>query len=172
MILVSVMGDLANFFLLKAIAGNAQLRKRAGVLVIHAIILQMVTTGIGTPLYAAMFYGDMVWKWHIPDWSCKYWFVLFAACLYGRNWADLILAVNRFVAVCLPYEYKRFTTKPAICANIAVVWVTCGVIVLLPAFGVTGVYSVGPFGACTFVQTPHERGGDFRLAFAVYVPWW
>ncbi|OWA52093.1 hypothetical protein BV898_16556, partial [Hypsibius exemplaris] len=91
------------------------------------------------------------------------------AAMIISNWLDVLLAVNRLVAICIPLRYRAFSQRRNTLAILAVLWVfavtTTG---LSGIFEIGGRYITSPAGQCVFVG--RDAFASFQYIFSSFVP--
>ncbi|XP_055343862.1 uncharacterized protein LOC129591978 [Paramacrobiotus metropolitanus] len=67
------------------------------------------------------------------------------------TWSDLILCINRFVALCVPQYYRIFKKRATVAAFLTVAWSAAFASAILPIFDFRGSYKqIPPANMCAF----------------------
>ncbi len=106
------------------------------------------------PLFA--FEVLAVTKGHvIPEALCRFTQALYTVLTKVINWSDAGLALNRCIALFLPYHYKRCTTRPVLAGMLIFSWSVSMFVVASMEAGLDGMDTVLPIGQCAYIS----RGG-------------
>lgn len=153
MIFLSLTGSLLNLFLGITILFSRNLRSGCGALIanLHFIIFLQCSFGIPSvfiPTYEASVTGP------VSNLFCRMSFFPFFVLLPVADWSDMMIGINRFVAICFPFSYSKWTTKPVLISMMTISWIP-GI-----ALGFCCVFNFGasfrmilPWGSCGVVPS-------------------
>ena len=101
-----------------------------------------------------------------------HWFEHFVGTMYTENWASLLLALNRIVALELPHYYQRILTRKVLTLMILLPWCIGMGTTLTVHYGTTGVDLIqmpAPYGFCASRVTNQDHG-TILVAVGAYTP--
>ncbi|OQV13699.1 hypothetical protein BV898_12093 [Hypsibius exemplaris] len=166
---INFIGVLINLLLLR-ITWLAKLQK-CGVsfLIVHFLLANLVMSLVSVPagVFVLLAKRD---GWHIDGSACYIVQTLVTINMTVINWADVGLAVNRFVALYYPHRYKAWASTPTNVAVLCCNWFI-SVATMIPytfTIGGQGIISA-PLGNCFLMMT--GRLGPFLTAMMAYVPY-
>lgn len=167
MICISTAGAISNFLIIITILSSKKLRSGCGMLIANLHILLFLQCAINmpilfAPIYQASFSGP-------PSGTfCRWSFFIYSIILNVVDWADMMIGLNRFIAICFPFSYPRWTTTRMIMAMVVFPWLPGSVIEMCFSFGIGGMFrSLPPWGGCGVVSfTPVMAQTKFAVSIA------
>ncbi|OWA55240.1 hypothetical protein BV898_19628 [Hypsibius exemplaris] len=114
------------FLLLLTAAVTKGLHHGAGFLIIHISCLQLYLCAVSYPLSTIDIYLALIPGTREEErltLHCQSFLFIFKCAVHAEMWSSVLLAVNRCVAVALPYRYKEMTTRAMLCSMVGVPWV-------------------------------------------------
>ncbi|OQV11452.1 hypothetical protein BV898_14248 [Hypsibius exemplaris] len=166
---ICVVGVLNNFLLIRVIWTAKLQRSGVSFLLFHFVVVNLLMCLVTVPaaIFLVIFKRD---GWSIPCNVCHYITTLNVINMTVVNWADVGLALNRFVALYFPFRYKAWATPRVNFAIIACSWVISTAIAM--PFGVAaggqGV-TQSAIGLCSL--DPRGYLGSFLVVSSSYVPY-
>ncbi|OQV13809.1 hypothetical protein BV898_12028 [Hypsibius exemplaris] len=127
---------------------HEKLRKGSKILVIHLLLVQLLICGFNFPILTVTSYQTL--RNQTVSINCPVFLYLDIGSTHVENWASTLLAVNRYVAIIHPHQYKYFVSKTGLAITIILPWVI-GLSDTLPIFlGIGGrLVFLLPYG-CDF----------------------
>ncbi|OQV25379.1 hypothetical protein BV898_01057 [Hypsibius exemplaris] len=149
---------------------HQKMRKGTGTLIIHLMLMQLTLCLIYFPIEDITTYLALR---SIPvRIDCEALLILRLGTMYSENWASLLLALNRFIALELPHFYQRILTRNALIAMIIFPWIVGLGSTLWVHFGTVGVDLIQlplPYGYCASRVTKGVNG-TILVAIGAYGP--
>ncbi|XP_055340864.1 D(2) dopamine receptor A-like [Paramacrobiotus metropolitanus] len=140
-----------------------------GALILHQVLVEMSMVVIHIPLNILNIHSGH--RGFFTPRDCAGIHFTFITTMMVTNWAQLALALNRFVATLYPHKYHLWVTKMALAAQVAIIWCV-GLLLTAPQlFGVDGTYGLDqPWNNCAFLMRnagPYTKIGG---TMGVYLP--
>jgi 7 transmembrane receptor (rhodopsin family) len=88
---------------------------------------------------------------------------------FTNPWTDVCLAVNRFVAICLPHQYHRISSKKVLIAMIAYCWIGSFICGLLVGTGMTAQSIELVAKGCKVIKSNYI--GLLSSYYGIYLPY-
>lgn len=166
--ILCVIGAVNNLLLLTVIFKTRKLRAGAGILVAHLIVIFSVMCTFLYPISNTVIFMQ-AYNIRVSDTFCRAIQGPAGACVIVANWTDVFLALNRFMAICLPHHYARWAQKKVSIALISVAWFFAALCTGLAAlFKIGGEYVATEMGICYFKG--HGAFGDAQYFLGASVP--
>ena len=113
--IICLLAASSHVLCLAAIITCPDLRRQGNILVTNLVVVGILLSVTAHPLAIASViyrqYGAL--PENFCDWNSYYYFVL-----HSFVWHECLLAVNRLIAIVLPHQYKRFSTRSAVIATV------------------------------------------------------
>ena len=84
------------------------------------------------------------------------------------NWTEVCLAMNRVLAICLPHQYSKLSSRRVVLGMLLATWLMVGFIGPDGAYPWGGQFMVIFINQCVFVS--YGRLGDFFVSMVMFVP--
>ncbi|XP_055329957.1 trace amine-associated receptor 13c-like [Paramacrobiotus metropolitanus] len=141
MVLLCVLGTLSSLAVLLAILASRKLRAGSGALIANFLVGITVQCAVFLPLFTASVAG-------VPL-SCPATFFPYFLLNKVISLADMMIGINRFIAICFPYRYSLFTTARVLTTMILLPWGVALIYSLFLLLGVSGRFEpLPPWHAC------------------------
>jgi hypothetical protein len=165
---ICLFGIISNSLCFLAICINPKLRKSGNILVANLLFLNILLgiTVHPVTLISILYrqYGDLAKDF--CDWLVYYYLVM-----HSFVWQECLLAVNRFVAILVPHQYRLISTKRGIAATLCCGYSIALIINVFPLGQKVKVYASSlPFGACLYNVKRGDLFPIFHAVFGVYLP--
>lgn len=155
MIFLSVFGTLFNLLLVVVVLSSRKLRTGSGVLIAYVHIVLTLQCSVNMPLLFAPVYQALLTNRTATDAYCRDTFPFQWAMSQVVSWSDMMIAINRMVAICFPYSYPKWTEKKALIIMMIIPWCSGVTTIGCLRLGIGGVFrSVPPWGACGAIMYP------------------
>lgn len=153
MIFFSIIGTICNFFLVITILSSKKFRSGSGVLIANLHILVFMQCAFGMPMVFIPTY-QVASTGPVSNLFCRGSFSLYFILLEAVDWADMMIGINRLVAICFPFNYAKWTTKPVLVGMIITSWAPSTVIGLCAVFNVGAAFRmILPWGSCGVITS-------------------
>ncbi|OQV26144.1 hypothetical protein BV898_00266 [Hypsibius exemplaris] len=170
-LLICLCGVCSNIVCLSAICIYPKLRHIGNILVANFVCINLVLSSLTYPLSILTVYLHRHSTLYFPAQFCQ-WIFFYYFCIHSLCWQECMLALNRFVAIILPFHYRKISSRNAIISTVG-----CGYVVpfLLNVCAAT-VGSVAlfssepPFGACLPNPSADYIAKMAHGAVGVYLP--
>ncbi|OQV24159.1 hypothetical protein BV898_02109 [Hypsibius exemplaris] len=164
---VHLLGSILLALLIAASFHSKELLRGSCILIFHIMLIELLICAITNPLLNVTAYLHLNRQFaHV---NCRALILLNATSQHALNWASLLLAVNRFVAIVHPHQYERWVSKVAVTSMIIIPWLV-GLADTLPVyFGIGGDILLGSAG-CAFKTNIDEIYGTIWFVIGAYIP--
>ncbi|XP_055347997.1 olfactory receptor 11A1-like [Paramacrobiotus metropolitanus] len=139
MTFLSTTGCTLSILLLLLIALSKKLRTRSSALFLNLLLQVALQCGVGMPLLVQSYQG-VPFSLAGDKELCRRTFIFYFIIVHCVDWTDLMIAVNRFIAVCLPHKYPQWTRGFRLYSMVVAPWLIGLGIALLPQFGIGGEF--------------------------------
>ncbi|XP_055332330.1 galanin receptor 2a-like [Paramacrobiotus metropolitanus] len=145
-IIVAVLGSVLITFLLTTLFSHRQLRTSSGICVANYMFIELMLCAVETPLHALPVY------FRITIFNCTALVCSLQTFNHANNWAAVLLAVNRFIALVYPYRYTKSFSRGYATIGIPMMWMYI-FLCSIPFYSQTAV-KLGylPSGACSVIR--------------------
>ncbi|CAD5113799.1 unnamed protein product [Dimorphilus gyrociliatus] len=164
-----VLGSLANFTTIIAIARQPKLRTITNFFLINLAISDLLFSGFIGPLISTSFFVG----WYKINESSPELCRIFPYIMYATGGATLfmvaLVTLNRYVLIVHAYAYKTIFTKTRTGIILFTTWMIILCLLLLPATEIWGEFGYErSIDFCTFIRHPRRRGArTFITAFCI-----
>lgn len=160
----------SNVVCLVAILSYSPLRQRGNYLVANLTVVAILLSLTGHPvIFVQIVYRQFNW---MPPNFCDY-LAYYYFLMHSLMWHECFIALNRFVALILPNQYKAISRKFAVGVTISLGYLIAFTVNVYPLTTRVHVYvSALPFGNCAY-NPKHESFQFFpvlQALFGVYLP--
>lgn len=148
MIFLTIVGTVSNFLLIVTIFSSRKLRSGCGALIANLHLLLLFQCTINMPIvFIAMYQVSLD---NPPSKTfCRWTFFVYYVIVQVIDWADMMVGINRFVAICFPFSYPKWTSRRVLISMVVISWIPGLVICLCFLFGVGGMFRpLPPWGGC------------------------
>ncbi|XP_055342569.1 melatonin-related receptor-like [Paramacrobiotus metropolitanus] len=156
-------GAVSNSLVAGLILANVRLRAGCGLLIGHYLIAHAALCFLSYPAIGIMIYQKLMLHWDLEIRFCGILMWIHMTIRYAGNWIESYVAINRLVALCFPFQYRRFANQRLEQLMVIVLWVTAGCLACLGCFDLGVVYAKSPLGSCGILQ----KDGFGVLTFVV-----
>ncbi|XP_055352558.1 probable G-protein coupled receptor B0563.6 [Paramacrobiotus metropolitanus] len=154
MLTAGIIGAILNFLLIVAIMSKPRLRSGSGMLILNSLVINFILCAVEMPMMAASAYFGESTPFK-PTHYCRYLILFYYYHVYAANWAQLLIGVNRFIAVLFPHIYATWTKPPMTFAMIVLPHLIPFVCTTVMFFDVGAhIQVMRPWGACGLQPTP------------------
>jgi 7 transmembrane receptor (rhodopsin family) len=158
-------GVVSNVTCFLAICFYPKLRRSGNILVGNFVLVNLLLSGLAYPLSILTVYLRGYSSLHYPSRFCQ-WIFLYYFFIHALCWQECMLALNRFVAIVVPFHYKKISSKKALVTTVCLGYtvplilnICAGTLGEQPLFA-----SSQPFGGCLY----NPRGNvKFQVAHGV-----
>jgi hypothetical protein len=119
--IISISGSSLFILLLVASFYEKKLQKGANLLIIHIMLIQLLLCALLFPILNTTSY--LLLKGHRINFNCRLFLLAQVGAMNTENWASLLLAINRYVAIAMPHFYKAWVSKKVLISMIVIPWV-------------------------------------------------
>ena len=162
---ISSFGVFTNILVLLITWPKATRTSRLNLLIFHYIAVNFIMCLLGMPTLAfellAILHGHA-----IPSTLCRFTMAIYTVLSQVINWCDATLAINRCIAMFLPHNYQRLTSRPILGVMMALTWVASACPVVSMEVGIGGVDSVLPIGRCVYIPSRDALGHIYTVLIA------
>ncbi|XP_055350324.1 uncharacterized protein LOC129596943 [Paramacrobiotus metropolitanus] len=149
-------GVLLSTSLFLTIIMRPNLRTGSGILIAHQQLLNVLQTGIGNPFYIVV--GWVVWLGGVSitgiNCTAMHFFCQLFICV--ETWSSVFLAVNRFVAIIYPHQYRLISSNAAVAGFITASWCISAAIEIPALLGIGSYFGFRQFD-CGYIRvTDHN----------------
>ncbi|OQV12346.1 hypothetical protein BV898_13374 [Hypsibius exemplaris] len=167
---VCVMGSCLLVLMLVSSLCNTRLYRGSKVLIMHLLVIQLCLCGVTFPLLNLNSLATLTAHYGGFRMQCSLFYLANVATIHAENWAALLLAVNRFVALALPHLYSDFVSRKSLCLMIFTPWLI-GISNSIPIYFGHGVdISRTPSGTCNIRTNGDLYGAVIWPAVGAYTP--
>ena len=163
-------GGALSYILAATILCQRSLRSGSGILIAHTLLTEGTLLFVSFPLltvqtFIARHNPPSVTTCHVVAW-------IYYVILQATHWTEMLIAVNRFVAVILPHHYRAMTGKRATISMIVACWTICIVNMTLPLFNVAAQIDSNNFWKSCTMRGLKGQGQVFLflVSFNAYIP--
>ena len=110
---ICLIGVYSNILCLSAICLCPKLRHVGNILVGNFVLVNLALSGLVYPMSIITVYLHRYPSVHFPDSFCR-WIYLYYFCIHSLCWQECMLAVNRFVAIVVPFQYQYVSSTRAL----------------------------------------------------------
>ncbi|OWA50173.1 hypothetical protein BV898_14698 [Hypsibius exemplaris] len=165
-----IFGTTFLLILLSASTKRQQLRNGSHILLNHLMLMQLAICSVIFPIALIVSYLMLLQR--SPYLNCPAFMLVYTTLFFSENWANVLIAVNRFVVIIIPHYYAKWATKPVLYGMIVVPWI-CGLGFSIPVYrGIGASFTAAPDPVLGFCY-PRSNGGPFIVVwftFLNYVP--
>ncbi|XP_055332214.1 uncharacterized protein LOC129584127 [Paramacrobiotus metropolitanus] len=154
MVASCIVGTISSLFLIAAIFRSQASLSGSSCLMVNLLVKVVLQCGIAIPLVIQS-YPDVPFNLSNVPVYCANSLFLYSALMPSIDYADLMIGINRFVAICFPHHYAQWTRRPVIYSMIAFSWATALVFAVAPLFPTIAAFkNLPPWHACGVVYSP------------------
>ncbi|XP_055348360.1 uncharacterized protein LOC129595389 [Paramacrobiotus metropolitanus] len=137
-------------FVIILIAWNQRLRTGSGVLILHQLIVEFQLVAIHWPIFLWMLATSQHSGTSQTVTFCRHYHFSYMITVTASLWGLAFLALNRFVAIYLPFHYNKFISHMSLTIMIVLMW-SIGFFTHLPFYlGAEGGFvPAPPSGICS-----------------------
>ncbi|XP_055344779.1 adenosine receptor A3-like [Paramacrobiotus metropolitanus] len=165
---IGVIGAILIVVLLNTMSKLGKLKSGSGLLIAHSLTIDLTFCLIVSPVAVLPIY---LTQSHITfSYDCVFVEFFLLLIIYAGNWTNVVLAVNRLIAVALPHFYTRITSRRFSTLLLVIVWVIAFACSIPTLNFVNGLRSgMLHSGACGLTQ---NKGATFTIlgATGTYLP--
>lgn len=155
MTFLSVLGTFCNSLLVAVVLSSPKLRAGSGALIAYVHIVLIFQCSVNMPLLFVPVYQASLTNKTATDTFCRDAFPLQWAMSQVVSWVDLMIAINRMVAICFPHNYPKWTDKKTLIMMMIIPWCPGITTIGCLRLGIGGVFrSIPPWGACGATMYP------------------
>ncbi|XP_055329958.1 trace amine-associated receptor 7g-like [Paramacrobiotus metropolitanus] len=173
MVTLSVLGTVFCLLVLTGILSSRKLRFGSGALIANLLVSLLLQCALFVPLVTISTAGiplGVNTLTHASRSFCRHSFVGYFILNKVVSMADMMIGINRFVAICFPHHYPRWTTRPALAVMIGIPWLLSLIFGFAIYFQVGGVFQASPpWGACA-VTFASDASSWLSLLMGVLLP--
>ncbi|XP_055329916.1 olfactory receptor 11A1-like [Paramacrobiotus metropolitanus] len=172
-----IVGTTGSIFLTGAILSTRHSRRGIGILMVNLLIMVTLQCGVAFPFLIQSYPGVPLSIADDPNF-CRRAHFLYNALLPSIDYADLMIGINRCVAVCFPHHYPAWVRPRALYGMVTFSWVTWLFFAVVPQLpGQAVMRSLEPWYSCGVVygaawSVTFSTGGialPVALLFALYL---
>ncbi|XP_055331242.1 uncharacterized protein LOC129583471 [Paramacrobiotus metropolitanus] len=156
--------------LIMILARKTNLLSGSSFLIIHQLTMEIQIIGIHFPIYIGGLHQAIYRKVRYTDEFCRHYMYAFMITVTAVQWGFFSLALNRFVAIHSPHNYKKWIAKKVLCAMGAGSWIIGIACYMYFYLGNEGSFvALVPYGECDF---GHAGGPVFGImaVISTYLP--
>ncbi|XP_055332187.1 trace amine-associated receptor 13c-like [Paramacrobiotus metropolitanus] len=154
MVTSCAVGSIASVGLIAAIFTSKTARTGSSSLMVNLLVKVALQCGVAIPLVIQSYPGIPFNLSASPSFCANSLF-LYTALMPSIDYADLMIGINRFIAICFPHHYSRWSRPPVIYTMIGLSWSTAVVFAVAPMFpNIARFRNLPPWNACGVVYSP------------------
>ncbi|XP_055350325.1 5-hydroxytryptamine receptor 7-like [Paramacrobiotus metropolitanus] len=164
-----VTGVVLSSSLVLTIVTRPKLRTGSGILIAHQQLLHVLQTGVSNPFYIVV--GWAVWLGGVSitgiDCTIAHFFCQVFICV--ETWSSVFLAVNRFVALIYPHQYRHISSNAAVAGFIVAAWCISAAIEIPALLGIGSYFGMRQFD-CGYIRVTDHNIVAMHGVVGIYFP--
>ncbi|XP_055356489.1 G-protein coupled receptor 151 protein-like [Paramacrobiotus metropolitanus] len=164
-----IIGSFASLLVVILILSRRQLRHGCGLIIVHSLIANLLLCAISFVISCALLYRKSIGLGAIHPHHCKPIMWLQMALRCAVNWLEVLITLNRLIAIYFPHHYRVSSGKRVTAWTVAGVWLVSALYALPAWFDVGAKYALTPLGHCAIAVNPDNLGA-LNNVFGAYLP--
>ena len=161
---ISIAGVIFNSSLIVIILSSKKLLRGSRILLLNLLICSTVQCVFGVPMVNATIYDSSFTTISF----CSGVDFIYLSTYFAVDWADLMISINRLVAIVFPHLYYRMIETTTVIACVSVSWIIPFVLSLLTLLKIIGQYGISqPWNNCAVTTS---RTLDVMSTVGFYIP--
>ncbi|XP_055354788.1 G-protein coupled receptor 39-like [Paramacrobiotus metropolitanus] len=150
---LSLIGTVFSVAVITIILSSKRLRAGSGVLLLNFLFSILLQCSVGMPMVTASATGIPLGN-QSTNAYCRVAMFAFYICIKSVTLTDMMIGINRFVAICFPHSYPQWIRPLPLTVMVFLPWLLPVIMAVLLLYRVGGeLKSALPWGACVAQYT-------------------